>query len=113
MFATLAESDVFHDALNQHARSKLGINFSKLELAKVELPSVIFRSDGKVNLQTRVLTVNWFSTSATCSLQIRFEDATVVKSILRYLTDLCQLSLDSTAPRLEEFGGGQSDEIAM
>lgn len=72
------DMETFHRALRSHVRKELGINLDVLELANIYLPSL----------------------SAARTGHVRMERVDKIKTVLGFLTTLCQNDVVSANPRL-------------
>ena len=85
------EMNAFHKTINEHIRQTMGVRLDKLELVQVQLPLLRVHRGGRV----------------------AFGAVKQVKTVLRYLTELCQGDLVEAAPTLSLTGTEDCDSISM
>ena len=77
-FATQQEILTFHEALVKQVKLSMGVNLNAMSLTSITLPSV----------------------KMDCGSTVRMFKSEHVRTILRFLTSICDISLESFAPRI-------------
>ncbi len=99
--ATVDEVEVFHSALSAHLASTVGVKLAHMAgIKRMDLPVAKIDEAGKVRIEGSRLanSVPHFVLSSLSQIQIESGDH--AKTILRFLTSICQLHLESLTPRI-------------
>ena len=94
----MIEVKVFHRAIAEAVGNKSGLNFEALRLSKINLRTLKVSDNGRVSESTCVMDL--FRHLASFPPQVVFKSSVHVKTFLSLLTELCQLNVTSSAPRI-------------
>ena len=95
----MIEVKVFHRAIAEAVGNKSGLNFEALRLSKINLRTLKVSDNGRVSESTCVMDV-FIKNLASFPVQVVFKSSVHVKTFLSLLTELCQLNVTSSAPRI-------------
>ena len=94
----MIEVKVFHRAIAEAVGNKSGLNFEALRLSKINLRTLKVSDNGRVSESTSGMDI--CINMPSFPVQVVFKSSVHVKTFLSLLTELCQLNVTSSAPRI-------------